>query len=226
VWKTETVNAWENALLYVNGTFRKALPPGRHSYLTIGRRAQVYRTPAYPLYFPTMTIDAVSSDRFALRIGAAIFARISDPRAAVETQSQYGQKLMIAATEAVGAAVAQHDLDALFSDRKALGEVVFQYLAGKVAELEIQAVTITSVVAPPEIRRMLTEVERAKHEGAAALERARGEHAALRSLANAARLLKDNPELMRLRTLQALSPTGKGATLVLGQDALAAPKPD
>jgi hypothetical protein len=30
---------------------------------------------------------------------------------------------------------------------------------------------------------------------------------------------------MRLRTLQALSPTGKGATLVLGQDAIAAPRP-
>ena len=57
----------------------------------------------------------------------------------------------------------------------------------------------------------------------AALERARGEHAALRSPANAARLLKDNPDLMNLRLLQALGSGGKGTTLVLGDGALARP---
>ena len=56
------------------------------------------------------------------------------------------------------------------------------------------------------------------NEGLAALERARGEQAALRSLANAARLMRGNPELQALRTLQALSATpGRPApTLVLG----------
>lgn len=84
---------------------------------------------------------------------------------------------------------------------------------------------LSAVVLPPELRRLLTESERARREGQAALERARSEHAALRSLSNAARLLKDNPELMKLRPLQAVSPTGKGATLVLGQDALSASRP-
>ena len=51
----------------------------------------------------------------------------------------------------------------------------------------------------------------------AALERARGEHAALRALANAARMLKGNPELMNLRLLQvAERGGGKAPTLVLG----------
>ena len=79
-----------------------------------------------------------------------------------------------------------------------------------------------AVVLPPEVRRLLTEVERAKLEGQASLERARGEQAALRSLANAARMLKGNPELMNLRVLQAMSgTTGRTQpTLVLGQGAL------
>ncbi len=72
-----------------------------------------------------------------------------------------------------------------------------------------------AVVLPPEIQRMLTESERARREGEAALERARSEHAALKSLSSATRLLKDNPQLMKLRTLQAVSPIGKGATLAL-----------
>ena len=75
---------------------------------------------------------------------------------------------------------------------------------------------------PPEVRRLFTEIERAKLEGLAALERARGENAALRSLANAAGMLKGNPELMNLRLLQSMA-TGKGQlTVVLGKDGLAA----
>lgn len=72
-----------------------------------------------------------------------------------------------------------------------------------------------AVVLPPEIQRMLTESECARREGEAAPERARSEHATLRSLPNVVRLLKDNPELMKLRTLQAVSPIGKGAPLAL-----------
>jgi len=80
----------------------------------------------------------------------------------------------------------------------------------------------SSVTLPPEIRRLFTEVERAKLEGLATLERARGEHAALRSLANAARMLKGNPELMNLRLLQALAAANgkRPPTLVLGQGSL------
>jgi hypothetical protein len=57
----------------------------------------------------------------------------------------------------------------------------------------------------------------AKQEGRAALERARGESAALRNLANAARVLEGNPALMNLRLMHSLSAAkNAGNTLVLG----------
>jgi hypothetical protein len=58
----------------------------------------------------------------------------------------------------------------------------------------------------------------------AALERARGETAALRNLANAASLVKDNPALMQLRLFQSLSESS-GNTLVLGVPAQTGPLP-
>jgi len=92
---------------------------------------------------------------------------------------------------------------------------------------------LRDVALSAELRRLITDVERAKREGLAALERARGEQASLRSLANAARLLKGNPELAQLRVLQALQ-TGPGKlppTLVLGGGGVlplraAEPQPD
>ena len=58
---------------------------------------------------------------------------------------------------------------------------------------------------------------KAKQEGQAALERARGESASLRNLANAARVLEGNPALQNLRLMQSLTAAQHaGNTLVLG----------
>jgi hypothetical protein len=60
----------------------------------------------------------------------------------------------------------------------------------------------------------------AKADGATALERARSETASLRSLANAARQLADNPALFQLRLLQQLEGS-TGNTIVVGADSIA-----
>ena len=67
---------------------------------------------------------------------------------------------------------------------------------------------------PGDVKKAFTEVLKAKQEGQAALERARGESAALRNLANAARLLENNPALQNLRLMQSMSAAGN--TLVMG----------
>ena len=65
------------------------------------------------------------------------------------------------------------------------------------------------------MKKAFVQVVKAQKEGQAALERARGETAALRWLANASRMMDDNPNLLQLRALQAFADTG-GNTLVLG----------
>lgn len=68
---------------------------------------------------------------------------------------------------------------------------------------------------PGELRRTFAQVVAARKEGLAALERARGETASLRNLANAARMMSANPTLLQLRLLQELGRSA-GNTIVLG----------
>jgi regulator of protease activity HflC (stomatin/prohibitin superfamily) len=83
--------------------------------------------------------------------------------------------------------------------------------------IAIHAVEVKDVMFPAELKRAFADVLKAKQEGQAALERARGESASLRNLANAARVLDGNPALMNLRVLQSLaSAQNAGNTLVLG----------
>ena len=68
---------------------------------------------------------------------------------------------------------------------------------------------------PSELKRAFAGIVAARREGEAALERARGETAALRSLANAGRMVEDNPGLLQLRILQQLGGSS-GNTIMLG----------
>ena len=83
--------------------------------------------------------------------------------------------------------------------------------------INVLAVEVKDVMLPADLKRAFADVLKAKQEGQAALERARGESAALRNLANAARVLEGNPALMNLRLMQSLSAAqNAGNTLVVG----------
>ena len=71
--------------------------------------------------------------------------------------------------------------------------------------INILAVEVKDVIFPADLKSAFAETLKAKQEGQAALERARGETAALRNLANAARVLEGNPALMNLRLVQSLT---------------------
>ncbi|SKX08747.1 Uncharacterised protein [Mycobacteroides abscessus subsp. massiliense] len=78
------------------------------------------------------------------------------------------------------------------------------------AEAEDFGVTVTRFVVKDimlsgEVRKALAGPLLAREAGKAQLERARAEAAVLRSMANTAKLLRENPELLQLRTLESVA---------------------
>lgn len=116
--------------------------------------------------------------------------------------------------------VAALSLDEVMADRERVmagfGEAVSPAI--RTTGIELVDVQLRDMTLAGPAKQAFSDIWRAQKEGQAALERARGEHASLRSLANAARMLKGNPELMNLRLLQALSggPGKSAPTVVLG----------
>lgn len=208
------VSPWEKGALYRDGAYERMLPPGRHVIWGASkRRVHVDRISSTPQYAVIAPVEAVSADGMPLRVTATVVYRIVDAEMAV--REPVGSPLHLRASAALAQIAAGQTLQDLIAHGPELDQALTERLGGTVGAAEIASVQLTAVLLPPELRRLMSEVERARLEGLAALERARGEQAALRSLANAARLLKDNPELERLRTLQAVS-SARNATLVLG----------
>lgn len=216
------VYPWETALLYRDGVFRRVLEPGVHRYLDLQRRVRIVRLANHPQRSSFGPLDVLSADRFAFRLHIAVTWSIADPRAAWEAQEvaevngytppPLQEPVAAAALAAAGA----QPLDQLVAAPAELAAAIQTSLAATATTIAIDSAHVTRIELPPETRRMLTEVERARRTGLAALERARGEQAALRSLANAARLVRDNPELAQLRLLQTIEDAKGPTTIVVG----------
>lgn len=202
-------------VLYKDGRFERVLPPGRYRVFRPGDRARVDTVRTRQEVITGGSIDVVSADGFLFRLTPSLLAAAKDAREVAMDPSR--SKLHLLLAEATVATVGRVELKALIESRSAVAEQIAATLSPRLPEYEVSGAVLTAFVLPPEVRRLTSEVERARLEGLAALERARGEQAALRALSNAARMLKDNPDLARLRALQAFE-ASKGATLVLGAD--------
>ena len=224
-------------LLYRDGRFERELPPGRYSYFDPFRRTKVVMVSLAELPGQLGEVSVLSKDQFSFRLGLAPVLKIVDARLFVESQpdiqawvgAQWGslgtthvalQPLTAAAAMEVAAT---KTLAEILAEQAAVQAAIEARLADAIPGARIERVLLTAVTLPPETRRMFTDVERAKFEAQASLERARGEQAALRVLANAARLVTDNPALANLRLLQAVESTKGQTTIIIGN--AAAPLP-
>lgn len=163
--------------------------------------------------------EVLTADNVGLKLSLLINYQVVDPvKAAHETQAWLGD-LYNHAQITLRAVVSSVAVEALLNQRVEMGAQLLarvQPAAEKIG-VNVLSIEIKDVMFPADLKRAFAEVLKAKQEGQAALERARGESAALRNLANAAHVLEGNPALMNLRMMQSLSAAkNAGSTLVFG----------
>ena len=205
------------ALLYHKGKFVMVLGAGRH--IRWGRH---FTLDAQDLRKATVLVagqEVLTADNVGLKLSLLVTYQVTDPvKAAHETQNWQGD-LYNAAQLALRAVVGGVAVEALLNQRLEIGGQVLARVQPEGAKIGINvlAVEVKDVMLPADLKRAFADVLKAKQEGQAALERARGESASLRNLANAARVLEGNPALMNLRLMQSLSAAqNAGNTLVVG----------
>ena len=103
-------------------------------------------------------------------------------------------------------AIGTRPLDALLGDKDELDRIVWEYAAERVSAhgLELETLGIKDVILPGEMRDILNQVVTAEKAAQANVIRRREEVAATRSLLNTAKLMEENPILLRLKELEAL----------------------
>lgn len=210
-----TVYEYERGLRYVGGRFCGVLEPGRHWFLPL--HESVHKVDVRPRVVVVSGQEVLSADAVSLKATIAAEYEVVDPEKAVNGSQSFVEalylRLQVALREVVGAA----EIDSILADRNALGTQLLEKTAEPVAQLGLRLISVNlrDLMFPGKLKEVFAQVVSARKEGEAALEKARGESASLRNLANAAKVLERNPALMQLRILQAVGESS-GNTVVFG----------
>jgi regulator of protease activity HflC (stomatin/prohibitin superfamily) len=210
-----TVHDYERGLRYRQGRLVGLLHPGIH--VAIRPFNEIHLLDARPTAITVPGQEILTADGVALRGSLTARYVVADPVAAVTNDQSYVAALYTALHAGLREVLAGRTADQILAARSELGPAVGAAVASELARIgvELLGVDVRDVMVPSELKRAFAGIVAARREGEAALERARGETAALRSLANAGRMVEDNPGLLQLRILQQVG-ASSGNTIMLG----------
>lgn len=219
-----TILEYEKGLKYAGGKFESVLEPGQYWYMPLFTMIQTLDL--RPRFVSITGQEVLSSDGVTLKVSLAANFKIIDPSVAINKVQSFQQalylELQLALREIIGAA----DIDTVLNSRSEFSKRLMEMTKPKVKDLglELSSVNLKDIMFPGKLKDVFAQVGNARKEGLAALEKARGETAALRNLANAAKMVEGNPNLMQLRLVQALGGSS-GNTLILGMPSQSTPVP-
>ncbi len=192
-------------LLIVDGELREVLKPGLTAYWKYQRNLRVELVDTRVQAMEVSGQEILTRDKVSLRVNLTAMWQVTDAvkaRASVSNFVDYVYKeLQFALREAVGT----RTLDELLTDKSALDrEVALTAAKLEASGLAVRSVGVKDVILPGEMKTILNQVVEAEKVAQANLIRRREETAATRSLLNTARLMEENPTLLRLKELETL----------------------
>lgn len=210
-----TVLEYQRGLKYVNGRYVATVGPGL--YRTLTWRTQITLVDVRVTYVTIPGQEMPTADGVTVKMSLVSAYEVADPNTAINKNVSYATAIYLLLQMGLREIVAGEKIEALLEGRAEVGKRMLENLGPKAAELGLRliSVEVKDLMLPGDIKKVFSQVVKAQKEGLAALEKARGETAALRSLANAAKMIEDNPNLLQLRALQAFGESN-GNTLFFG----------
>lgn len=194
------------ALVFIDGQLACTLGPGPASFWNLQNNVVV---DVVDLRLHSVEVggqELLTRDKVSLRVNLSASTRVVDPVAARTGVAKVGEQVYRELQFALRQAVSARSLDELLGDKAALDAEILDSVRARVAGLgtEVLGVGVKDVILPGEMREIFNAVVQAEKQAQANVVRRREEANATRSLLNTAKLIEDNPVLMRLKELEAL----------------------
>ena len=219
-----TIFDYERGLRFRRGRLDRVLEPGAYWHFPAVTRIQ--RVDIRPTRVAVAGQEVLSADGVAVKASLVATYKIADPQRAVLGTDDFRTAVYTELQLALRAIISEHKVEDLLQQRADFSARLKTLAAPNVTAigLELQDAALRDLTLPGELKKIFSQVVKARQEGLAALERARGETAALRNLANAAQMIERSPSLIQLRLLQVLAQQ-PGNTVVLGVQQQGTPIP-
>lgn len=211
-----TVFEYEHGLLFERGQFQKVLSAGQYTYLK--KKYEVNKFDNRSQMMQVSGQEILCKDKITIKMSLMIEYSIVKPEKTRLVAQDYVQHMYSYAQLVLRDIVQTYEMEQAIESSKEIATLLEEKLKDKFDSMGISLsqVHIRDIMLSNDLRRSFTEVVKAQKEAQAALEKARGETATLRHLANAAKLLEKKPSLLQLRLIQSVE-AGQGHTIIFNQ---------
>lgn len=202
-----TVGAHELGLRYEQGRLTSVLEPGRYKLWTHPEaQARIALVDMRRTEIAITGQELMTRDKVSLRLSLTVAYAIEDAVLATHKIENAQTAIYTAVQLAARAYVAGVTLDELLEGRDAFTRFLAQEVVPKAKAFGVRVddLGVKDVVLPGEMKTLLNRVIEAEKAAAANVISRREETAATRSLVNTARLMADQPILLRLKELEAM----------------------
>ncbi len=151
--------------------------------------------------------ECITRDNVTVKVNAVCYFRVIDPEAAIVNVENYRRATWQIAQTSLRNVIGLSDLDELLSHREKINNQL-QHIIDEQTEpwgIKVSIVEIKDVELPQSMQRAMAKQAEAEREKRAKIIHAQGEALAAQTLAEAAKIISQNPSAMQLRYLQTLT---------------------
>lgn len=192
--------------LMKNGKFVKLLAAGYHAFWASKADVVIRVVDTRLQNMEVSGQEILTKDRVSIRINLLANWMIADAERLVLNVADFQAFIYKEIQLALRAVVSTRTLDELLADKNALNKEVFALVEQTLADygVKLQSIGVKDIILPGEMKDILTQVVEAEKMAEANLIRRREETQATRSLHNTAKVMENNPTLLRLKELETL----------------------
>jgi regulator of protease activity HflC (stomatin/prohibitin superfamily) len=193
-------------ILLESGVITRVLEPGVYAFWRALRDISVVVLDTRLTAFEVSGQEMLTKDKVSLRLNLSVSYRVADVAMAMRSLSNIEGELYRSAQLSLRQTVGEKTLDELLESKEALNRALADELTSTVKNfgIEVQRVGVKDIILPGEMRTLFNQVVEAEKAAQAHNIRRREETAATRSLLNTAKMMENNPVLLRLKELEAV----------------------
>jgi len=202
----QAVQDGQAGLLFVDGSYVRTLDSGVHGFWNVGRTVQVKLVDLKRQALDVAGQEMLTKDRVTIRINISAEYRVVDPVKAVTAVKDFSEAFYRTLQQAFRKALGALTLDQILEKKVTVDEEAAGKVRADMAEIgiEVSDIALKDVILPGEMREILNQVVAAEKQAEANVIRRREETNATRSLLNTAKVMAENPIMLRLKELEAL----------------------
>lgn len=214
-----------DGVLFKDGRYKDTLGPGQYLFWKNVAKVKFFHVDMREAIVDISGQEIMTADKVTLRINAMVVYRVVSAHTTLTATEDSRQALYREAQLALRAVIGTFELDKLLNEKAGVTKALEQLIAPRATAFGMTIIDlgIRDVILPGEMKVLMNKVIEAQKAADANLITRRQETAAMRSQANTARILDNNPTLMRLRELDLLERIAGNSklNLVLGEKGLA-----